>query len=87
VEHWLRGKERRATLFGQFGSNVRDYVAMDGSNRVATTADINDMDRVARAFARQPTAGGGSRARKPWRDPAHRGVCRGMSGNTRQQTS
>jgi hypothetical protein len=54
AEHWLRGKERTATLFGQFGTDIQFYVAMDGSNRVAITADVSDMDRVARALLENP---------------------------------
>ena len=43
VDTWLKGKEERATMFGQFATNVTDHVAMDGSNNVAITADIHDM--------------------------------------------
>jgi hypothetical protein len=44
VERWLRGKGERAAAFASFGSDVRDYVAMDGSNEVAVTADVSDLD-------------------------------------------
>ena len=43
VETWLKGKEERAVMFGQFATNVTDHIAMDGSNNVAITADIHDM--------------------------------------------
>ena len=43
VERWLTGKEERATLFGQFATNITDHVALDGSTNVAITADIHDM--------------------------------------------
>jgi hypothetical protein len=43
VETWLKGKEERAAMFGQFATNVTDHVAMDGSNNVAITADIDDL--------------------------------------------
>jgi hypothetical protein len=43
VETWLKGKEERATLFGQFATNVTDHVAFDGSANVAISADLHDM--------------------------------------------
>lgn len=38
VERWLKGKGERAAAIASFGSDVTDYVAMDGSNQVAVTA-------------------------------------------------
>jgi hypothetical protein len=46
IERWLKGKEERAAAIGSVGSNVTDHVALDGSNRVAVTADIHDMDAL-----------------------------------------
>jgi hypothetical protein len=43
LERWLDGKAERAGLIGQWATNVTDYVAADGSNNVAITADIHDM--------------------------------------------
>ena len=43
VERWLKGKAERAAAIGPFATNVTDYVAADGSNNVAITADIHDM--------------------------------------------
>jgi hypothetical protein len=43
VERWLKGKAERAAAFSPFATNVTDHVAMDGSNNVASTADIHDM--------------------------------------------
>ena len=43
VERWLEGKAERAAAIGQIGTNVTDYVAQDGSNKIAVTADIHDM--------------------------------------------
>jgi hypothetical protein len=43
VDTQRTGNEERATLFGQFATNVTDHVAMDGSAYVAITADIHDM--------------------------------------------
>ena len=46
IERWLKGKEERAAALGSVGSNVTDHVALDGSNRIAVTADIHDLDAV-----------------------------------------
>ena len=43
IERWLKGKEERVAVIGPYATNVTDYVAMDGSNNVATNADIYDM--------------------------------------------
>ena len=44
VHHWLERKaERAAAIEAAGGSNVTDYVAEDGANNVAVTADISDV--------------------------------------------
>jgi hypothetical protein len=43
LQRWLEGKAERAGAIGAVGSNVVDTVALDGSNKVAVTADINDL--------------------------------------------
>ena len=43
VERWLEGKAERAALIGSHATNVTDYVAADGSNNIAITADVHDM--------------------------------------------
>ncbi len=43
IERWLQGKDERAAAIGKYATNVTDYVAADGSNNVAVTADIHDM--------------------------------------------
>jgi hypothetical protein len=43
IERWLQGKDERAAAIGKYATNVTDYVAADGSNNVAITADIHDM--------------------------------------------
>jgi hypothetical protein len=43
IERWLKGKQERAADIGPYATNVTDYVAMDGSNNIAVTADIHDM--------------------------------------------
>jgi len=46
IERWLKGKDERAAALGSVGSNVIDHVALDGSNRIAVTADIHDLDAL-----------------------------------------
>jgi hypothetical protein len=46
IERWLKGKDERAAAIGSVGSNVTDHVALDGSNHIAVTADIDDLDAV-----------------------------------------
>ena len=44
IERWLRGKAERAeAIESGSGSNVTDYVASDGSNNIAITADVGDL--------------------------------------------
>lgn len=43
VERWLKGKAERAAVIGAYATNVTDYVAMDGSNNIAITADVHDL--------------------------------------------
>jgi hypothetical protein len=52
VERWLSGKtERAAAIEAWSGSNVTDFVAEDGSNNVAITADIADLDAMKASMA------------------------------------
>jgi hypothetical protein len=76
VDNWLKGKsERSEAITGLGGSNVVDHVAHDGSNSVAVTIDIDDVDGML-ATAADPT----SRARRPhgaaWCDPSTGGLRR-----------
>jgi hypothetical protein len=43
LDRWLQGKAERVEIIGKYATNVTDYVAADGSNNVAVTADIHDM--------------------------------------------
>ena len=43
IDRWLQGKDERAAIIGAYATNVTDYVAADGSNNIAITADIHDM--------------------------------------------
>ncbi len=54
VDRWLEGKAERAAVIGAAGTNVTDYVAADGSNNIAVTADIHDLD-AAQAIMASPS--------------------------------
>jgi hypothetical protein len=54
VERWLKGKEERVADIGAVGTNVTDHVAADGSNNIAVTADISDMDALQALMASPP---------------------------------
>jgi hypothetical protein len=44
LARWLEGKAERAeAIESGSGSNVTDYVAHDGSNNIAITADVADL--------------------------------------------
>jgi len=62
VERWLEGKAERAAAIGAAGTNVTDRVALDGSNKIAVTADVHDMD-AAQAMITSPR-------RTPEREPS-----------------
>ena len=52
IERWLEGKaERAAAIESGSGSNVVDYVAQDGSNSVAVTADVEDLGALRAMLA------------------------------------
>ena len=43
MERWLKGKGERAAVISAYATDVTDYVAMDGSNNIAVTADAHDL--------------------------------------------
>lgn len=51
VDRWLKGKVDRAAALG---SNVVDYVAEDGSNNIAITADVDDLAALRAMLASPP---------------------------------
>jgi len=52
VDRWLRGKaDRAAAIESGSGSNVTDYVAHDGSNNVAISADVQDLEAMQAMLA------------------------------------
>ena len=51
----LQGKaERAAAIESGTGSNVTDYVAHDGSNNIAITADVSDLATLQSMLASPP---------------------------------
>jgi hypothetical protein len=55
TDRWLQGKAGRAeAIQSASGSNVTDYVAQDGSNNVAITADVQDVDAMRTMLASPP---------------------------------
>jgi hypothetical protein len=55
IDRWLQGKEVRAShIEAGTGSNVTDYVAADGSNNVAITADVSDPAAMQNMIASPP---------------------------------
>jgi hypothetical protein len=51
VDRWLKGNADRQ----QLGSNVVDYVADDGSNNIAITADVEDFPALQAMLAAPPS--------------------------------
>ena len=43
LQRWLEGKAERAAAIGAIGANVVDTVALDGSNKISITADVDDL--------------------------------------------
>jgi hypothetical protein len=55
IDRWLQGKAvRAAAIESVTGSNVTDYVAQDGSNNVAVTADVADFATMQSLLASPP---------------------------------
>ena len=54
LQRWLDGKDERAAAIGAFATDVRDHVAADGSNNVASTADVHDLAGAQAMIASPP---------------------------------
>lgn len=55
VDKWLSFKTERAAAIGQLGgTNVVDHAAADGSNTIAITCDMEDVDAALAALASPP---------------------------------
>ena len=52
IDRWLQGKaERAAAIESGSGSNVTDFVARDGSNNIAISADVSDPGKLEAMLA------------------------------------
>ena len=51
IDRWLKGKAERAAAIG---SNVVDYVAEDGSNNIAVSAEVGDLAALRAMLASPP---------------------------------
>ena len=51
VDHWLSKNSERIELFAAWGTNVTNYASADGSNMVALTIDVHDMDLMQESLA------------------------------------
>ena len=55
LDRWLAGHGGRAeAIESATGSNVTDYVASDGSNNIAITADVADVELLKGMLASPP---------------------------------
>ena len=55
MDRWLAGHaESAAAIESGTGSNVTDHVAADGSNDIAITADVADVDALTGMLASPP---------------------------------
>jgi hypothetical protein len=55
IDRWLEGKaERAAAIEAGSGSDVLDYVAEDGSNNIAITAEVADPAAMQAMLASPP---------------------------------
>ncbi len=55
VDKWLGFKAERAEAIASLGgSDVVDHVAHDGSNQIAVSANVTDVDGVMAALASPP---------------------------------
>jgi hypothetical protein len=55
VKHWASKGDERVEVLAPFGADVVSYVAADGSNKVAVSANIHDMEGMM-AMAQTPEA-------------------------------
>ena len=55
IDRWLQGKaERAAAIESLAGRHVTDFVAQDGSNNIAVSADLADLDAMKSMLAAPP---------------------------------
>ena len=53
VKHWASKGDERIEAFAPFATDVVSYVAADGSNQAAVSANIHDMEGMM-AFMQSP---------------------------------
>jgi len=51
VDHWLSKHSERVDAFANWGSNVVDYAAADGSDWVIVSVDVHDMEAMQASLA------------------------------------
>jgi hypothetical protein len=55
LDRWLAGKaERAGALQGASGRNVTDHVALDGSNNIAVSFEVDDVGPIQEGLAAPP---------------------------------
>ena len=54
VERWLAGKSERAATISPYATDITDHVAADGTNQIAITADVHDMQGLESMLASPP---------------------------------
>ena len=54
LQRWLGGKAERAAVINSIGRNVTDTVALDGSNKIAITAEVDDLAPLEAMLASPP---------------------------------
>jgi hypothetical protein len=55
IDRWLEGKaERVAAIESAAATNITDHVAHDGSNKIAITADVDNVDALQAMLASPP---------------------------------
>ena len=54
LQRWLEGKAERAAVINSIGRNATDTVALDGSNKIAITAEVDDLAALEAMLASPP---------------------------------
>lgn len=55
IDTWLAGKSERAAAVADMGGrNALDHVAYDGSNNIAISADVDDVDEMMAKLSSPP---------------------------------
>jgi len=55
VKHWASKGDERVKFIGPFATEIVSYVAADGSNKVAVSANLHDMEGMM-AWMQTPEA-------------------------------